>query len=154
MRSRHELELLKLGEAVKYGQAQEAGKQGEALQRSLESATQRYTYFERLLGRKAAGIQLPQLAELDTDSLLEVKLKATEPTVPLRDIDIDIAQDAQALAAGKLISRHEASELRLTAEARGLQTAASAMDLLGGILGLIPQFEGDVKPIGCGAGVG
>jgi hypothetical protein len=154
MRSRHEVQMLSLGEAVKYGQAQEAGKQVEALERSLESATQRYIYFERQLGRKASDIRLPELVDLDADSLLALKLKATEPAIPQRDLDVDIAQDALALASGKLINRYEAAELTLSAEARGMQTAASVIDLIGSILGLIPQFEGDVKPIGCGAGVG
>jgi hypothetical protein len=47
---------------VKYSQWQEAQKATQAMQLSLASATQRYSYYQKLLGRTDAQIQnsIPQ----------------------------------------------------------------------------------------------
>ena len=154
IRSRHETEMLSLSEAVKYGQFQEATKSLEALDRSLNGALQRYSYYERMLGRKPDDIKLPEYQALDKDGLLEKKLRASEPAMPLRAVDIDIVEGVGNIAAGHLISRHEALELGLSLESQGMHVAASALNLLGGILGLIPQFNATGTPMGVGAAVG
>ena len=68
MRARHEREMLELGEAVRYGQVQEATKQLEALQRVQNQAEQRV----RL------GLQLFKAAEAHTMGQKEIidELKA------------------------------------------------------------------------------
>jgi hypothetical protein len=104
MRARHEQEMIRLGEAVKYGQVQEAGKQLEALQGSLEGAFQRYV-FERLLGRKENEIKTTRVrAAFDAQGLLDLEFKATEPAIEPRDIGVDIAENAATIAEGKLVS--------------------------------------------------
>ena len=68
LRARHERVTLELVETVKYGQLQEAIKSREGLETSLANATQRYTYYERLLGKQDSEITVPELDELDEDA--------------------------------------------------------------------------------------
>ena len=59
----------------------------KACSQSLALAVQRYTYYERQLGKKADEIEkaIPELDELDTDSLAKMKFAMTEPEVAPRD---------------------------------------------------------------------
>ena len=84
--------MLEAGEAIKYGQWQEAGKQLEALQRSLDAAFQRYVYFERLLGRPENEIKLPEFVALDTETLMALTLKATEPALDMQPTSISTSR--------------------------------------------------------------
>ena len=154
LRARHERTLLELGETVKYGQWQEAIKSREGLEESILNAAQRYTYYERLLGKQAGDIAVPELDPLDTDAFAKLKLKAAEPVLAQEVIAIDIAQGTEGIAGGKKISSHEFEEMQLLEDARGSQAQSSELELIGSILGLIPQFDANIKPIGIGAGVG
>ena len=154
IRSRHEKEILTLAEGVRYGQVQEAGKSLEALQLSLDGAKQRLTYFERLLGGKPEEIRFPEYSPLDHDGLTTLKLRATETDMAPRTVDIDIVQTPAGPAKGLLISHHEAAELAASILSADLRVGAGVVDLLGTILGCIPQFNAHGTPMGVGAAVG
>ena len=95
LRAKHERVIMEMVEHVRYGQLQEAIKSKEGLLQSLALAVQRYTYYERQLGKKAEEIEqaIPELGELDKDSLEKMKFAMQEPAVELREIEVDIAQD-------------------------------------------------------------
>jgi hypothetical protein len=71
MRAQHENIVLGLAESVKYSQWQDAIKATRGVQQSLANAIQRYTYYQKLLGRTDTQVQssLPQLDSLDMGSL-------------------------------------------------------------------------------------
>jgi len=152
LRAQHERVVLSLTETVRYAQWQEAIKAREGLFKSLAIAAQRYTYYERLLGKQESEIKIPDVDDLDTDSLEKMALKASEPEVAPRDIDVDIAQGAQGIAGGKMISSFEEQELNKLEEARRLQIASTVMENVGSALSLVPQFKGEAAPFGVGAG--
>lgn len=154
IRSRHEKEILALAEAVKYGQLQEASKSVEALQSSLEGAKQRLTYYERLLGGSPEEIKFPEYTPLDPEGLTTLKLRATEQNMDLRPVAVDIVPSPTGPVKGMLISHHEASEVASSIAAGERRSGAAVVDLLGSILGLIPQFSGHGTPMGVGAAVG
>ncbi|MGE3141673.1 MAG: insecticidal toxin protein, partial [Thermoleophilia bacterium] len=154
LRARQERVMLALGETVRYGQVQEAAKAREGLERSIQNATERLVYYERLLGRQASEVTVPELEELDADAFRQMKLRVTEPEIAPRPVPVDIAADPEGLAGGMMISSHELREMTSLEEARQHQVTASVLELVGSILGLIPQFDADVKPIGIGAGFG
>ena len=103
LRAKHERVVMEMVEHVRYGQLQEAIKSKEGLLQSLALAVQRYTYYERQLGKKADEIEkaIPELGELDKDSLDKMKFAMKEPEMALREIEVDIAQDLAASSGGK-----------------------------------------------------
>ena len=104
LRAKHERIVMEMVEHVRYAQLQEAFKSKEGLLKSLALAVQRYTYFERQLGKKTDEIAkaIPELGELDKDSLDKMKFAMKEPEVGLREIEVDIATDVAAEAAQTL----------------------------------------------------
>ena len=160
LRAQHEKVILGLAEAVRYSQWQEATKSREGLEKSLANAAQRYIYYERQLGKNDAEIKIPDLDALDLaalglkeDHLSEnPRFGAKEPEMPLRAIDVDIAQDLGG-SGGKIISSHEFHELNQLEGARALQDTSALLDLLGKELSLIPQFGVKTQPVGAGADV-
>jgi hypothetical protein len=141
LRAKHERAVMEMAEHVKYGQLQEAIKSKEGLLQTLALAVQRYSFYERQLGRKAEDIEkaIPALGELDRDSLQKMKFAAQERPVNLREIDVDIAQDLGA-SGGKFVSSHEHEELEKSAEARDLQNIVQGIQLGGQAVALLPQF--------------
>lgn len=155
LRARHERLILEKAEMVRYAQWQEAIKAREGLRKSLLNAAQRYMYYEQLLGTKESDIKIPDdLEQPDRAALEKMKLKATEPVVPPREIQVDIAQGAEGITGGKKISSYELRELELLEEARGQQEASAVLDLVGSYLSLIPQFDAKAEPLGVGGAVG
>ncbi len=154
LRARQERLMLGLGETIRYGQWQEAIKVREGLETSILNAAERLIYYQRLLGKQASEVTVPELEELDADGFEKLKLKAAEPTIAAQPIAIDIAADPEGLGSGKKISSHELREMTSLEDARGHQETSSTLELVGSILGLIPQFDADVKPLGIGAGFG
>ncbi len=161
LRAQHESAILNLANAVKYAQWQEAAKATQAIQSTLATATQRYAYYQKMLGRTDAEIanSVPQLAALDQGSLQDLKFSqadtSAEPTIALDGIDPEISQDAGGVSDGevKTLSRKEVEELDKLALARDFQLAESGLQALGSGLALIPQFKGHAQPMGCGATV-
>lgn len=149
LRARQERVILQLGEAVRYGQWQEAIKAREGLERSLTTAVQRFTYYEKQLGKQDGEIQIPALAPLDTDGLLRTRLRASEPEVGTRPIQIEIGSGFHD--GGHKINPEEGQEITLLEAAQIGQDAASILDTIGASLNLIPNFSGQIEPFGIGA---
>jgi hypothetical protein len=151
LRARHERVVMQMVEQIKYGQLQEAIKAREGLLQSLALAVQRYTYYERQLGKKQEEIEkaIPQLGELDKDSLAKLKFAMQEPALLPRPIEVDIARDL-AESGGKIVSSHEADELSKLSTARTIQDAIRYIRLGAQGLGLIPDFSVDLHFWGMG----
>lgn len=153
LRAKHERVVMEMVEQVKYGQLQEAIKSREGLLQSLALAVQRYTYYERQLGKKPDEIRkaIPELGELDKDSLDKMKFAMQEPAVGVREIDVDIAQDLGE-SGGKIVSSHEVQEMGKLKEAQDSQEWASNLDKVGSALAIIiPNFEVNIQPWGLGS---
>jgi hypothetical protein len=154
LRARHERAVLEMVEHIKYGQLQEAVKSREGLLKSLELAVQRYTYYELQLGKKADEIQkaIPQLEQLDAEGLAKMKFAMQEPSVGLRDLAVDIAQDLGE-SGGKIVSSHERSEFESLESATTLRAEAANLDMIAKVLSLIPELGGQAQPMGVGAAI-
>jgi hypothetical protein len=155
LRAQHELGTLQLAESVRYQQVQEAGKNRQALERSLSGAVNRYRYFELLLGRKDSEITIPSLDELDLNALASMTYAQTEPSLDdkLRAIDPDIAEDLSNDGEGRILNRKEMEELSKLASAHVYEVIAAGLAGTGAGLSALPFFEASAKPFGVGAGV-
>ena len=136
---------------VKYSQWQEAAKAHAGLQLSLASAIQRYSYYQKLLGRTDAQIQnsIPQLDALDPGSLQNLNFSQAdtsgEPQMTLDPINPDISQDPTTVSDGeiKTLSTHEVGELDKLATAQRLRkTAPTALKRLGCCPGVTSPIRG------------
>lgn len=154
LRARHERVVMEMVEHVRYGQLQEAIKSREGLLQSLALAVQRYTYYERQLGKKADEVEkaIPDLGELDKDSLDKMRFAMKEPEVGLREIEVDIAQDLGG-SGGKIISSHESAEIASLKAARDHHDTASELENVAAVLAAIPAFAAYAAPWGAGATV-
>ncbi|MCC6916288.1 hypothetical protein [Nitrosomonas sp.] len=151
LRAKHERVVMGMVEHVKYGQLQEAIKSKEGLLQSLALAVQRYTYYERQLGKKPDEIEkaIPSLDELDKDSLDKMKFVMQEPALGLREVEVDIAQNLGA-SGGKIMGSHEAKELEASHSARDWQVRASTTSTIASLSHYVPKFGVDAKPFGVG----
>jgi len=139
LRAKHERLILSMVEQVKYVQQEEARKSRESLLQSLALAAQRFTYFERQLGKKPKEINIPVLDDLDADSLKAMKLTLKEPEMPLMDVAVDIAQNLGE-SGGKIVSSHEAEELGKSGLARDIQDVIKNLNMAAQGTSLIPDF--------------
>ena len=151
LRAGQERAMLEKVEHVKYAQWQEAIKAREGLQQSLAAALQRYTYYERQLGKKPEEITkaIPELADLDKNWLEKMTLAAQEKEVTLRPLDVDIAQDLND-SGGKLISSHEQEELSASHSARDWQVRSSVTATVASVSHYIPSISADLHFWGLG----
>lgn len=140
LRSKHEQKTAELATEVRYTQVQEATKSKEAIAASINSALLRYTYYERLLGRDASSIEIPQLDEIDRTTLAKQALNLQEPSLPDREVPIDIIDDVVEAASGHFLNRQEGEELDKLAQARTIQDVIKVLELSGKGLGIIPDF--------------
>jgi len=157
LRARHERVALGMAEDVKYAQVQEAVKAKEGLLKSLALAIQRYSYYERHLGRTPEEIAsaVPTLEDLDKESLGKQKLKAQEPEMAGREIEVDIdrdvfAQAAQALYGGKLMSSHEVRESLFLEGAQLSSDIANILSIASSVAHFVPEFTIHATPFGVG----
>jgi hypothetical protein len=158
LRSQHENTLLQLAEMIKYSQWQDTQKATQALQLSLATATQRYAYYQKLLGRTDAQIQssVPQIDALDTGSLQNLNFSqsdpSNEPQMSLDPINPNIAQNATSVSDGeiKTLTNHEVEELQKLELGRDAQVTASGLETIASVLSVIPQFKVHIQPMGCG----
>ena len=159
LRAQHESTLLNLAESVKYSQWQDAIKARQALEQSLANASQRYIYYQKLLGMSAAQINIPSMDPIDSGGLQNLRFSqsdaSAEPQIGIQEITVDIAQNGPSLSDGeiKTLSSHEVEELDKLEKARDSQLTASGINALGAGLALIPQSKLNVQPMGCGATV-
>jgi hypothetical protein len=154
LRARHESIVMGMVEDVKYGQLQEAIKSKEGLFKSLALAVQRYSYYELQLGKKADEIEnaIPELEELDKDSLAKMKFAMEEPELAPHEIEVDIAQDLGA-SGGKIISSHEKREFESLESATKFRQEAVNLDMIAKFLSLIPEVEPQAEPMGVGTAI-
>lgn len=157
LRAKHERVVMQMVEQVKYAQWQEAIKAKEGLLQSLALAVQRYTYYERQLGKKPEEIEraIPQLGELDKDGLAKLKFTQQELALGLREIEVDIATDAFAQAAqafngGKLLSSHEVRESLLLEGAQLASDIANVLNTISSAIHVIPEVKIHGQPMGVG----
>jgi hypothetical protein len=159
LRAQHENAILGLAEMIKYSQWQEAQKATQALQLSLAAATQRFAYYQKLLGRTDAQIQssVPQLDALDLGGLQALNFNQTdtssEPVMAMDPIAPDISKDPTTTDDGALVSltKGEVAELSDMKTAQSYTTYAEASDGLAASLGFIPDFSINLEPMGVGA---
>lgn len=150
LRSQHEKKTAELATQVRYGQVQEATKAKEGVAASINSALMRYAYYERLLGRDASTIVLPQLDEIDRKTLAKQNLKTFEPSPTRRDVPVDVAGGLPGDASERYLNRQEAQELEKLADARDAQDAVRWIQLGGQVAALLPELGVDIKPFGVG----
>ena len=151
LRAEQETVILGLAESVRYGQWQEAIKAREGVEKSFASALHRHVYYERLLGKQEAEIEIPELEALDKTELQKLRLKPEEPEITPRDIDVDIEDDT--VAEGRKLSGKEISELDKLSNAQTAQDVAGVMEGIGSLLNVIPMFEAKGSPMGVGVGI-
>ncbi|HEX4716554.1 MAG TPA: hypothetical protein VH164_16670, partial [Ktedonobacteraceae bacterium] len=159
LRAQHENAVLGLANVVKFSQWQEAAKATQALQLSLATVIQRYAYYQKMLGRTDAQVQssLPQLDALDQGSLQNLNFSqadtSAEPQMTLEPINPDISQTSITVTDGeiKTLSTHEVEELAKLASSSDAQNSANSLETTNSTLSLLPQFEANVLPMGCGA---
>ncbi len=155
LRARHESAILELTKAVKYAQWQEAIKVREGFLQSLSNAVERYTFYERQLGKEGSDITIPAVEELDKQGLMKYfRMAVSEPAIVPRPIAVDIAKDAGDSAGGSIVSSCEKEELKQLDNAHRLKHASSVVATTGAFLGLIPQFQAKASPIGVGVATG
>jgi hypothetical protein len=157
LRAKHERIVMEMVKHVRYAQVQEAIKSKEGLLKSLAVAVQRYAYYERQLGNTTEMIEksIPELAELDKDSLDNMKFAMTEPEMAPRAIEVDIATDAFAQAAqvlygGKLQSSHEVRESLSLEFAQASSDVANVLGIISSGTHLIPTAKIHLQPWGLG----
>lgn len=139
LRARHERVVMALVENVRYAQLQEAKKAREGLLATLALAVQRYTYYERQLGRSAEEIVIPELAELDRASLDAMRFSMRDPELAPREVPVDIAPSLNA-SGGKIISSHEQQEIAKLRAARESTLWAGRKEKVAAGLAMINDF--------------
>lgn len=157
LRVQHEGIILGLAETIKYAQWQEAIKARESLVKSFDNAKFRYTYYERLLGRKEDTIDIPELEDLNDEGLEKMDFSQDEPDVRRRPIGVDIAKEEPSLPSlrqGTKLNRHELNELEKLKIAISKQASAATVELIASGLSLIPQFDANLQPMGLGVSTG
>lgn len=162
LRAQHENAILGLAEAVKYAQWQDAIKARQGLEQSLANAEERYTYYQKLLGRSDSEIQnsIPSLAAFDQGGLASQRFSqsdsSSEPALPFDPINVNIAQDSTTVSDGELktLSSHEVEELTKLDDGRLAQLTATGLDGLASGLSIIPQFDAKASPMGVGVAAG
>jgi len=154
LRARHERVVMEMIEHVRYSQLQEAIKSREGLLETLSIAVQRYAFYEGQLGKQPDEIEkaIPELGELDKDSLDKMKFRMKEAAVASRELAVDIAQDLGG-SGGKIISSHERQEMTKLQEARDLNNEAATKDKIAAGLSLIPELGADFHFWGMGGHV-
>jgi hypothetical protein len=153
LRARQDLQLLELGEVVKYEAWQEAIKSREALESSLDNAYQRYRHYQRLLGADGSTLTKPELDDLDLGLMDKASFSSTEPSIAAVDASITKAESAPDDAAGHQLTPEEADELTKLSAAENWQLLASAAEGTASLSNLIPSFGVDLQPMGIGATV-
>ncbi|MHC2297250.1 Tc toxin subunit A-related protein [Rhizobium mongolense] len=160
LRQKHETALLQAGEHVRYAQLQETKKQTEALNAGLASAVARFVFFERQLGGSADDLRskIPLLDDLNLESLGKMAFSMVEPSLSQREVEINIASDAAALAfggtaGGYKVSSHEALAGQLLEAAQIATDVANILGAVGAGVSQVPNFEVHVEPFGAGASV-
>lgn len=147
LRASHETNMLELVTAIRERGVLDAKVNKENLLKARETASFRLQHYIDLLGKDPTVPPEPTIeATLTADSQLPVDTSITK-------IKTDVDESLEDKSGVKLIPR-EKTELDLSQRASDDLYAKSIAEMLASILGLIPQFDADIKPIGVGAGTG
>ncbi|HVH43880.1 MAG TPA: hypothetical protein VM925_16115 [Labilithrix sp.] len=151
LRARHDREILERAEVIKYGQWKDATKATEGLVQSFRNAVTRYTHYERLLGKSADEIKVPELDALDQQSLFDKAFASAEPELSLRTVEHDLPGQPPTDDVPKTLSKREVEELTRLQEARGKQESAAALERIAAMIAFVPDFSINLEPFGVGA---
>ena len=160
LRAQHEQAILGLANAVKHLQWYEAIKATQALELSLATAMQRYSYYQTMLGRNIDTF--PSVDPFSAGSIENVDLSASDPVFephmmkPDEPTDPKISQDTTSVSDGdvKTLSDREVEELNKLTIAHDFQLAASVIEAIGSTLAFLPQFNIHGTPMGVGTSFG
>jgi Tc toxin complex TcA C-terminal TcB-binding domain len=147
LRARHERAVLEAAENVRYGQLQEAIKNREALERSLQNAVARYEFYEQQLGMPKLAVSVPGLDQPDAAGLARGEFQSNEPEdarlLP-RSLRFDLAQGAFVM------SPWEAKEQDLTLKANAVQGGTVVLDIMASTMSAVGQAGVNISPWGIG----
>jgi hypothetical protein len=129
MRATHEVGILDLMHRVKIRQLDEANAQVDALNASRNTAVQRYSYYQTLMG--ITGGSVP----------------ATGANIPL----VPVPSQPSADVMGIQLIPEEGLELVLSTAASVIQAVSAGVNAVASFLYLIPQISAHVQPVGVGA---
>jgi hypothetical protein len=166
LRQRHEIGLQELMRDVRFLQWKEAEEATRALRHSWSTAYQRYRHHQLLLGKEEDGLpQLPAetpgtaLTAETFDAVYEELVGKYAHTIALDAYSRKALQGAAsplAQAGGEghgllylIRNEHEDLDVHMPAS-RDLQDAATAIDAVFGVLGLIPNLGVDAEFMGIG----
>jgi hypothetical protein len=78
----------------------------QALEQSVANASQRYLYYQKLLGRSAAQINIPSMDQIDAGGLQNLRFSqsdvSAEPQIGTQEFTVDIAQNGPSLSDGEM----------------------------------------------------
>jgi hypothetical protein len=170
LRQGHEIGMARLTRDVRFLGWKEAEATTEALLRTRASAFARYRHFQLLLGRpesevdklRNVGLTRTPVTEDNFSEVLDELVgqyataiaQESRPAPRLaRDGDPQVQAGAQSQGSLDLIS-NEFAELNVhMPAARDLQEAATAVDVIFGVLGMLPNMGVDIEPFGIGGHV-
>lgn len=124
LRSGHEIAMLKLVRDTRKQQIAEAEANIAALQQSEETILERFGQYQKLLGK-------PSITE-GQDGLPVVEQSSS----------LSVSTDAGGEGSGLGLIRREVEQLGWAATANSFTQAANAVNLLGGVLALVPTSNG------------
>ncbi|OEU69578.1 MAG: hypothetical protein BA863_17090, partial [Desulfovibrio sp. S3730MH75] len=150
LRASHETNMLELVTAIRERQVLDAKVNKENLLKARETAKFRLQHYIDLLGNESVTVPAEPTVDstLTADSQLPV-----DTSIQTVETDVDESLVDSDESGVKLISR-EQKEIVLSQQASDDLVANLAAEIVAGFMGLIPQFNADVKPIGVGAGTG
>lgn len=149
LRAAQEVQMLELVTAIRERQVLDARAHREGLEKARETATVRLQHYLDLLGNDLA---LPAVGSVGAALTADSQLPA-DRAIPTLETDVDDALVDSGESGVKLVAR-EVQDLALLQQASGDLFASLSADIISGLLGLIPQFDGEGTPMGVGAGVG
>ncbi len=152
LRSKHERALFASMEQVHFAQWQEAIKAREGLLQSLAVAHQRYVHFERLLGREASEISVPELNDFDVAEFESMAWDMVEPELEKREAKYDFAQSL-SMEERQILSSYEKKELEFLKEAHYLNESAATINMVASAVSLLPEFGANMHFMGLGANI-
>ena len=173
-RARHETSVLTLVKIVKEQQKREAEAARDGLLANRATAVARWQHYQELLGQPTDPPPEPQIQSEVSDGKYKVTqtLTAAKEYVPsgrfqLVDAssidmglsvgtpvgDISIASIHEDISSGTQLLSFEKEELVSSLQGTVAAAAASAIEGLGSILNMIPNFSLNVEPFGVGSSI-
>ncbi len=163
LRQKHQIRLMELNLDVRLLQWKEAESNTDALLKTRESAFQRFSYYQRLLGKTEEDYADMESIEIERQNLLEgetIKDRETAFNSIYKEMISDYSSSIKLenfsasgrSDAGKLhLNANENTELNIHLPiARNTRLAASVADTLAAVLTFIPEFNMNLHYWGLG----